>query len=207
VSDDSTSARAYRPADTSTSLFTSLNARFILLATLSAATVVAFAIVAGAGLSSLSKSNQAMQQIAQVIQRHMDGDMMHDAINSDVMKGRIAAVEKNATDLAAAVESFNEDSATFRKDVADNLKEDLPAGIQAKLRGVEKGLGSYVEAGQAVLTSLTKGEASQSAIATFGEKLNFSKRRRNPSARTFWPGPKTSNWRASALLRRRAAGS
>jgi demethoxyubiquinone hydroxylase (CLK1/Coq7/Cat5 family) len=89
VSDDSISARAYRPTDTSPSLFTSLNARFILLATLSAVTVVAFAIVAGAGLSSLSKSNQAIQQIAQVIQRHMDGDMMHDAINSDVMKAEL----------------------------------------------------------------------------------------------------------------------
>ena len=151
----------------------SLNGRFILLATLSALTVIAFATVTSQGVATLSGSNERMQHIAEILQRHMDGDMKHDAINSDVLKGRLAAMANNKDDLAEAADSFKEDSEGFRKDVAENLKEDMPAGIKAKLTEVETGLNNYVEAGRVVLATLARGELSVSAMKKFSETFEF----------------------------------
>ncbi len=162
-----------QPVRSSPSFARSLNARFMLLASLCVATVIAFAVVAYQGVKSLSEANNTMQVIAHVVQRHMNGDMMHDAINSDVLKGRIAAAENKSADLAAAAESFDEDAKTFRTDVAENLAEDLPAGIKTKLREVQNALNAYIEAGQAVLGALDKGETGQGAFAVFSEKFDF----------------------------------
>ncbi len=165
--------RFSQPASSAPPMSKSLNGRFILLATLSALTVIAFAIVTSRGVATLSDSNDRMQAIAQIIQRHMDGDMKHDAINSDVLKGRLAATVSNKDDLAEATDSFKEDSEDFRKDVAQNLKEDLPAAIKAHLSEVEAGLNKYVEAGRAALASLAKGEQNASTLKDFSNAFDY----------------------------------
>ncbi len=171
--DDATKPAVYAPEHPSTSMATSLNLRFALLAGLTVATTIVFSLVAYQAVRALSQSNHAMQVIAQVIQRHMNGDMMHDALNSDVLKGKIAGVEQTTAGLADAVESFGTNAATYRKDVAENLAEELPAGIRTKLHEVEKALNAYIDAGQTVLTALTRGEASRGASQTFDETFEF----------------------------------
>jgi methyl-accepting chemotaxis protein len=164
-------AQAKRPRQLS--LVSSLNVRFTLLASLSAATVLALAIVVYQGVSGLSETNATMQVIAQVIQRHMDGDMMHDAMNSDVLKGKIAAVENKDSDLSDATKAFTEDAASFRKNVSENLKEPLPRAIAIKLEQVQVALNAYIDAGQKVFAGIQRGEASEDAYATFNEKFSF----------------------------------
>jgi methyl-accepting chemotaxis protein len=151
----------------------SLNVRFALLACITVATVIAFGVITFRGVTGLSASNDTMLRISEVIQRHMDGDMMHDAINSDVLKGKLARAENNAAELASTVRSFAENAKTFRDDVAENLKAELPASINARLLDVQRGLDAYIGAGEAVLTALTKGEASQGAFDIFTERFEF----------------------------------
>jgi methyl-accepting chemotaxis protein len=164
-------AQAKRPRQLS--LVSSLNVRFTLLASLSAATVLALAIVVYQGVSGLSETNATMQVIAQVIQRHMDGDMMHDAMNSDVLKGKIAAAENKDSDLSEAAKAFAEDAANFRKNVSENLAEPLPRAIAIKLEQVQVALNAYIDAGQKVFAGIQRGEASEEAYATFNEKFSF----------------------------------
>jgi methyl-accepting chemotaxis protein len=152
---------------------TSLNMRFTLLASLSAATVLALALVVYQGVSGLSETNATMQMIAQVIQRHMNGDMMHDAMNSDVLKGKIAVIENKATDLSDAAKAFAEDAASFRKNVSENLGEALPRAIAAKLEQVQVALNAYIDAGQTVFAGLQKGEGAVKAYESFNEKFAF----------------------------------
>jgi methyl-accepting chemotaxis protein len=171
--DDAKKAAGHAQGHPSTSMATSLNLRFTLLAGLTVATTILFSLVAYQGVQKLSKSNHTMQVIGHVLQRHMNGDMMHDALNSDVLKGKIAAAEKNSAELASAVESFGANAASFRKDVSQNLAEDLPAGIKAKLHEVERTLNAYIDAGRTVLTALTGAAASESASRTFDETFEF----------------------------------
>jgi methyl-accepting chemotaxis protein len=155
------------------SLASSLNVRFTLLASMSAATVLALAIVVYQGVSGLSETSATMQVIAQVIQRHMDGDMMHDAMNSDVLKGKIAAIENEASDLSDAAKAFAEDAASFRKNVGENLREPLPRSIAIKLEQVQVALNAYIDAGQSVFTGLQRNEATEEAYKIFDEKFSF----------------------------------
>jgi methyl-accepting chemotaxis protein len=155
------------------SIAQSLNVRFIALAFLCVAMTVAFSFIAHYGVMGLSVSNRTMQMIAHVMQRHMHGDMMHDALNSDVMKGKLTAIEHNSAELAESAKSFEENAANFRKDVSENLAADLPTEIKTKLGEVERALDAYITAGRAVLEALKRGETGHNAFDLFAEKFEF----------------------------------
>lgn len=57
----------------------SISTRFIGLAALATLAVIAFTVMSFAGLVRLQSSDDTLQTIAQIVQRHMEGDMMHDA--------------------------------------------------------------------------------------------------------------------------------
>ncbi len=154
-------------------LLTSLNARFLAVASLAVVTVIAFAFVSYQGLSQQVSANEGIRNIAKIVQRHMDADMKHDAINSSVLAAKIAAAEKRSEDLAEAQKAFQEDSEDFRKDVAENLKEDLPTDIRSKLQAVEVALTAYIQAGQNVMSALANGGDSKSAFAVFSDRFDF----------------------------------
>ena len=164
------------PQPAGPSLLSSLNARFLALASLAAITVIAFAIVSHQGLSQLAAANGNIRTIAQIVQRHMDADMKHDAIHFDVLGGKLATVEKQSSEFNEHQKDFQDDLEDFRKDVEANLHEDMPAEITAKLRDVATGLTAYEQAGRTVFDALATGADSAAAMAAFQESFEFSKR-------------------------------
>lgn len=87
------------------------------LALLVGVSVVTTAVVAGVGRGALVDTSAALITSSQRIARHLDADMMHDALRADVMSAILAsddAARKQAQDDVA------EHSRSFRDSLAEN---------------------------------------------------------------------------------------
>ena len=157
----------------SRSFASSLSFRFTAMATLSSLVVGAFAFVSFDGLNDLQNSNEQLQRNAQIVQRHMHGDMMHDAIRGDLLAARIAKAAQDTAGSEEARKEFAEHSAAFKQDIDANLLEEMPAAIKADMDTVNAALKTYIAAGESALAALGSDGDPARDIATFQEKFTF----------------------------------
>ncbi len=143
------------------------------MATLSSLVVGAFAFVSFDGLNDLQNSNEQLQRNAQIVQRHMHGDMMHDAIRGDLLAARIAKAAQDTAGSEEARKEFAEHSAAFKQDIDANLLEEMPAAIKADMDTVNAALKTYIAAGELALAALGSDGDPARDIATFQEKFTF----------------------------------
>jgi methyl-accepting chemotaxis protein len=151
----------------------SLMARFTALATLSAVLVVAFAFVSFQGLNDLQNSNNQLQGVAQMVQRHMHADLMRDAIRGDLLTLQIAKADQDAAGGDNARADFGKHSAAFRQDIDANLAEEMPGGVKANMRAVKVALQIYISSGEAALKAMQGQTDPFVAIEIFREKHAF----------------------------------
>lgn len=151
----------------------SLSARFMGMATVASLIVVAFAFVSFQALNDLQSSNEQLQKTSLIMQRHMHGDMMHDAIRGDLLSARLAKASQDQAGDEDARKDFTEHSAAFQQDIDANLGEDVSAQIKADIETVNAALKTYVAAGQSALAAL-HGEADPARdIGIFQERFTF----------------------------------
>jgi methyl-accepting chemotaxis protein len=143
------------------------------MATLSSLVVVAFAFISYQALDELQNSNEQLQRNAQIVQRHMHGDMMHDAIRGDLLAARIAKAAQDTAGNEEARKDFAEHSAAFRQDIDANLVGEMPATIKADMDTVNAALKTYIAAGESALTALQSDADAARHIGTFKEKFTF----------------------------------
>ena len=161
------------PPAAARSFASSLSFRFTAMATLASLVVVAFAFVSFDGLNDLQGSNEQLQRTAQIVQRHMHGDMMHDAIRGDLLAARLTKAAQDVTGTEAARKDFAEHSAAFKQDISANLEEDVPAVIKADMHTVNAALKTYIAAGESVLAALQGDADAAGNIGIFEEKFTF----------------------------------
>lgn len=157
----------------SPSLAKSLSLRFTVVATLSSLLVIAFAVVSFGGLNDLQGSNEQLQKAAQIVRRHMHGDMMHDAIRADLLAARLAKTTANNPGIDEADKDFGEHADAFKQDIEANLQENVPAGLKADMQAVNAALQTYIAAGQSALSALRKDADNKDDIAKFDERFTF----------------------------------
>lgn len=130
-----------------------LRTKFILFG------VTAVTIVAAQGAmqqwSSLQMTKMSTEQAlaTAVVQRHMESDMMHDAINGNILGALVASANNNPELLADMKNTFKENYANFTEQVTANVNEDLPEEVRAQLVKVSEGIKAYEHAGLEVLAS------------------------------------------------------
>ena len=151
----------------------SLSFRFTAIATLSALAVVAFSYVSFSGLTGLQQANGQIQTIAQIVRRHMQGDMMHDAINSDLLTARLAKSTGDNAKIDEAAKEFGEHAEDFEKNFNANMREVLPAELKATMDKVKPALEAYLGAGRSALAALKSGVDPSADIATFEGRFTF----------------------------------
>jgi len=111
--------------------------------------------------------------IANVTQRHMDGDMMHDGIRADVF-GAVIALQKNSMEeLHTAKQDLKEHSQSFIDDFSQNMKEPLPEHILQSYRNSMGDLNAYLAAGLKTLKTMEAGEHYQADFDTFIQKFEM----------------------------------
>ena len=111
-----------------------------------------------------------LTRIQVVQQRHMQADMMHDALRGDVLAALLAAGQKNAEGIAAAKKDVQEHAEQFRKAIAENRAEILTPKVKTALADLEKPLASYISKAEELM-----GLAEKDLTAAHTEMVGFSK--------------------------------
>jgi methyl-accepting chemotaxis protein len=138
----------------------------------SAAVFILGSASAGAGIWVALDLTQALRNAevsSRVLRNHMQADMMHDALRSDVLSARLAGAEGIAevkADLAEHVTSF-------KTAVAENRKLARDRASQAALKSVEAPLADYVAAAERMVR-LAESDPAAAAAAMPDFKAKFS---------------------------------
>lgn len=135
--------------------------------------LILIATVGGLAWKELKATSASVAQLSkiQVIQqRHMQADMMHDALRGDVLGALLAASQKNAEGIAAAKKDIGEHAEDFRKSIAENRAEALPPKVKAAMTDLEAPLTAYIAKAEEMVAQIEK-----NATAAAAEMPGFSK--------------------------------
>ena len=122
----------------------SLRQKAIASLLVSAALVAALAGTALWSSAALTEMSAAKSQMAQVLQRHMQADMMHDALRGDLLAALQAAPD-DAEAHNAAEKDVTEHADEFRSDIKANRETALPPAIAKRLADIGPRLEAYVQ--------------------------------------------------------------
>jgi methyl-accepting chemotaxis protein len=145
-----------------------LKNKFTLIGILSVCLVCSLVAVASWSDSQKLSQIKTMRMIADVTQRHMESDMMHDAMRADVYRAILSIKNNNLTDLQESKESLKEHYDIFKENLSKNQAENLPQDIKKLFDETLIGVESYNASAQAVTNG---GEQNMSAFIKSFEEL------------------------------------
>lgn len=132
----------------------SLQKKFFLFSVISAVSVFVLAGVAYTTIGKLIAASQESKTANQLIQNHMQGDMMHDAIRGDVLHGILAYKDQNSATLETAAKDLTEHSAEFTQKVNENLALPLPKNMHDLIADLAPKLSDYQQKAHLVISNL-----------------------------------------------------
>ena len=109
---------------------------------------------AGVGIwaaETLNRNSEYVALSADVLRNHMQADMMHDALRSDVLAAILSADARMDLDLKAVKADLAEHEASFREVIEANKSLSSGTNVKAVIDGVEKPLLAYMDAANAVV--------------------------------------------------------
>jgi methyl-accepting chemotaxis protein len=110
---------------------------------------------------------KVQSKIATITQRHMEGDMMHDAINGDVLSAQVAFLQNNAEGIKAAAESLKANAGNFHENLEANAAETLPDDIKPLMSEAQEALNEYESGAETTINLYSRGDSAEGAIADF----------------------------------------
>jgi len=102
---------------------------------------------------------------------HLEADMMHDALRSDVLSATLSGIKKDTNSGKEVLQELGNHIAIFRGAIEKNEKLDLDDSTKSALASVEKPLEKY----RTLATDLAK-KAVQDPIAVESEMVSFGKK-------------------------------
>ncbi|MDC9808010.1 MULTISPECIES: methyl-accepting chemotaxis protein [unclassified Rhizobium] len=130
------------------------------------ASVAIFALAGGAtgvgiwSASTLSANSADVAQSAQILRNHMQADMMHDALRSDVLASLLASNPAAGIDPDAVKADLAEHKASFREMIDANRALATDEKTKAILAGIEPPLIAYVESATKIIDLAGRDPAS-----------------------------------------------
>ncbi|MBP8940247.1 MAG: methyl-accepting chemotaxis protein, partial [Agrobacterium sp.] len=100
---------------------------------------------------TLNRNSEYVALSAEVLRNHMQADMMHDALRSDVLAAILSTNASMGLDLKAVEADLGEHEASFREMIEANRSLSAGTNVKAVIDGVEKPLLAYMEAANAVV--------------------------------------------------------
>lgn len=150
----------------------SLKTKFIIIG------VIAVTAAAGAAyenhITDLENAHLAYeQQIAtEVMQRHMNADMMHDGIRGNIYSALLAAKIGDAELLKASREDIRTMTEQFSKDVQENLKAQLPDDIVKQFAKIQAALVPYNQMALTISNAAEDFEAAHAILPQFAQTFD-----------------------------------
>lgn len=138
-----------------------------------------FCLIAVSGLiginfwSSKVKLEQisTMRMLATIIQRHMEADMMHDAIRGDVLAATLSSIAHKPEGVEDAKKELKDHYENFVKNLNESRKEPLPLEFGKIFAEAAVALESYGKAALEVMIAIQSGSDHHSYLENFNEKF------------------------------------
>jgi methyl-accepting chemotaxis protein len=143
------------------------------LAALAASSLLAVGLVGIIGTGGIVASNKAATELVDMsdaLATHMLGDMMHDALHSDVLTALLSFSQGTGEiDYAENRKSFDEHAETFRAALRTNAsRNSLDPQIKAALNGAEPALNTYIASAETIIRlSKDRGVEAQMRMPEF----------------------------------------
>jgi len=140
----------------------------VIICILSCASILGTAVVSQINNSALMGTIETENTISRVVQQHMQGDMMHDAIRGDVIKIVLARKSGDSGSIDEIRSELNEHINEFSDMVSKNMVEDIPMDIKAMLKDVSVILDEYKNTAHTIAAQ-NSAEANEQHMPLFNE--------------------------------------
>ncbi|AQS64908.1 hypothetical protein AGRHK599_LOCUS3218 [Rhizobium rhizogenes] len=100
---------------------------------------------------TLNRNSEYVALSADVLRNHMQADMMHDALRSDVLAAILSSDGRMGLDLNAVKADLADHETTFREMIEANRSLSAGTNVKTVIDGVETPLLAYIEAANAVV--------------------------------------------------------
>ncbi|WP_018149844.1 methyl-accepting chemotaxis protein [Leeia oryzae] len=149
-----------------------IKTQLVGLAIVSIVCCLALGVAAQKGLSDLSSNVSELTTSQQMIQRHMEADMMHDAIRADVQSISIATKEANKDNLAEASQDLASHAKNFRDMFSANRGTPHAAVVEQLFNEIMPLTETYLSLAQGIASQAGKGPIPDAQLNAF--KVSFS---------------------------------
>lgn len=133
--------------------------------------VGAMAAVSLVSLRSIGLATDSMSTTSAALRNHLECDMMHDALKSDVLAARLSTTPEDRT---TAMHDFREHSNWFRESMRANRELTLPSDVLQALTDTEPKLEDYIKSCEHIIMARHTEPAALEAFNTSFEELEHS---------------------------------
>lgn len=131
--------------------------RLTALSALGMFTTFGVAVSGWADLTQVNNANSQVSVVENVLRRHLEADMMHDAIRADVLNA-LSATSSSASQEAQA--DLAEHSGKFRKAIEANRATQVDAELKQTLDAISADVEKYVSSAQSILIAAAENPAA-----------------------------------------------
>ena len=150
----------------------SVNQKVGSLVLLASATMLAFAGVVFYEFEQNVKNERDLETISTALTNHLEADMMHDALRSDVLSATLAGIKKDVSAGKDVLKELDNHIGIFRTAIEKSEKLDLDDSTKAALASVAQPLNEYTKlASELAKKAIQDPAAGESGMADFGKKF------------------------------------
>jgi methyl-accepting chemotaxis protein len=149
-----------------------LQTKFIIVGLFSA--VMVAVLVGESIIASKEKLHliNTLKNIATITQRHMESDMMHDAMRADVMAGLLAHQKGDYAAVTTIQNDLKDHYTKFLTNLEENQKEALPENIKTLFDNAKIALEGYYNKSSTTLETAENGLNTEKPLAAFNEAFD-----------------------------------
>ena len=141
----------------------------VLVASLS---MITFAAVVFYEFEQNLEREEDLETISMAMKNHLEADMMHDALRSDVLSATLSGIKKDTNSGKEVLQELGDHIAIFRSAIEKNKKLDLDDSTKSALVSVEKPLDEYTSlAADLAKKALQDPASTESEMVAFGKKF------------------------------------
>ena len=150
----------------------SVNQKVGSLVLIASATMLAFAAVVLYEFEQNVKNERDLETISTALTNHLEADMMHDALRSDVLSATLAGIKKDESAGKDVLKELDNHIGIFRTAIEKSEKLDLDDSTKAALASVEQPLNEYTKlASELAKKAIQDPAAGESGMADFGKRF------------------------------------
>nr|WP_163913881.1 methyl-accepting chemotaxis protein [Pseudomonas frederiksbergensis] len=146
----------------------SIKLRLLLLMGTGLLTALIMSLVGYVGNTQMARAVSDSEVSTAALRNHLEADMMHDALRSDVLSAMLVGLGKSTSTKAEVRSSIEEHAARFREVVGENLKLPVNDTIMAGLNKVKPSLDTYISTAERIVgLALENPDAAQQQLGSF----------------------------------------